>query len=448
MNPNPRLHPDDLPEDLGELHEFFRDSHPADIAELMQRVDEEAALALFLAIDAELQAEILPELGESLRESILERLTHATLVPVLNEMESDDAADLMQELHELDEALAEDVLADQQLDQELREDLDELLEHEDDTAGGVMAREFVAVGRTMTVDEAIGEVRHLAEDREVDDIYAVYVVDEEGRLLGLVSLQRLLLARRGQRMDEIMDPDVISVQADTDQEQVAALARKYDLVTIPVVDAQGVLLGRVTMDDVYDIAHEEAAEDISRLAGTVEDVLERSSLTVVRQRTPWLLVGLAGGLVNALVMSRFEADLRALLSASFFVPVVMGMGGNVANQSATIVVRGLATGELQVKDLVPRLWKESKVGFALGLACSLVMLGVVWLWMGDGATAGVIALAMACVITQATVMGAFVPLLLKWVGADPAMASGPFLSTSNDILGLSVYLLLISTLLT
>ncbi len=448
MNQNPRLHPDDLPEDSGELHEFFRDSHPADIAELMQRVDEEAALTLFLAIDAELQAEILPELGESLRESILERLTHDTLVPVLNEMESDDAADLMQELQELDEALAEDVLADQHLDQELREDLDELLEHEDDTAGGVMAREFVAVGRTMTVDEAIDEVRHLAEDREVDDIYAVYVVDEEGRLLGLVSLQRLLLARRGQRMDEIMDPDVISVRADMDQEQVAALARKYDLVTIPVVDVAGVLLGRVTMDDVYDIAHEEAAEDISRLAGTVEDVLERSSLMVVRQRTPWLLVGLAGGLVNALVMSRFEADLRALLSASFFVPVVMGMGGNVANQSATIVVRGLATGELQVKDLVPRLWKESKVGFALGLACSLVMLAVVWLWMGSGATAGVIAIAMACVITQATVMGAFVPLLLKWVGADPAMASGPFLSTSNDILGLSVYLLLISTLLT
>jgi magnesium transporter len=445
MSPE-RLVPDQFPEDQRDLHDFFRDTHPADIAELMNRVDEEAALALFLSIDAEQQAEILPELSESLRESVLTTMSKEDLVPVLNEMESDDAADMVQDLQDLDEERAEDVLAD--LDTGLRADLDQLLEHEDDTAGGVMARELVAVAGDMTVDEAIGEVRRLAEDRDVDDIYAVYVVDEENRLRGKVSLQRMLLARRGQRMGEIMEADVISVRSDMDQEEVAGVARKYDLASIPVVDDQGRLLGRVTMDDVYDIVHEEAAEDISRLAGTVEDVLERSSLTVVRQRTPWLLVGLAGGLVNALVMSHFEADLRTLLSASFFVPVVMGMGGNVANQSATIVVRGLATRELQVKDLLPRLWKESKVGFALGLACSLVMLTVVWLWLGNGSTAGVIALAMACVITQATVVGAFVPLLLKWAGADPALASGPFLSTSNDILGLSVYLLLISALLT
>ncbi|MDP2360967.1 MAG: magnesium transporter [bacterium] len=432
--------------DLGDLHEYFRDAHPADIAALMSRVDEDAALALFLSADADQQAEILPELGESLRDHILEEMTREDLVPVLNEMESDDAADLVQELQELDEQRAEDVLAG--LDHDLRADLVQLLGHGDDTAGGVMAREFVSALAETTVDQAIGLVRRLAEDREVEDIYVVFVVDGEGRLLGQVSLQRLLLARRGQRMGEIMDREVISARADADQEEVAALARKYDLASVPIVDSEGRLLGRVTMDDVYDIAHEEAGEDIARLAGTVEDVLERSSLVVIRQRTPWLLVGLAGGLVNALVMSRFEADLRALLSASFFVPVVMGMGGNVANQSATIVVRGLATGELEVKDLLPRLWKESKVGFALGLACSLVMLTVVWLWLGSPATAGVIALAMACVIMQATVVGAFVPLLLKWAGIDPALASGPFLSTSNDILGLSVYLLLISAMLT
>jgi len=444
MSPE-RLSPDELPENLDELRDYFRDTHPADIAELMAHVDEEAALALFFSVEPEQQAEILPELGESLREAILARMSRDDLVPVLNEMESDDAADLVQDLQDMDEERAEHVLAG--LDQDLREDLDELLEHEDDTAGGVMAREFVAVGRDVTVDEASGEVRRLAEDREVEDIYAVYVVDAEGRLLGTVSLQRLLLARRGQRLGEIMDAEVISVHAGTDQEELAAVARKYDLVAIPVVDDEGRLLGRVAMDDVYDIVHEEAGEDISRLAGTVEDVLERSALTVVLQRTPWLLVGLAGGLINALVMSRFEADLQALLQASFFVPVVMGMGGNVANQSATIVVRGLATGELQARDLLPRLWKESKVGFLIGLACSLVMLSVVWLWLGQPRTAGVIALAMACVITQATVAGAFVPLLLKGVGADPAMASGPFLSTSNDILGLTVYLLLISALL-
>lgn len=446
MSEDRRIDPGSLPVDAAELRALFAEEHPADIAELMGRVDEDAALALFRALDDELRAGVLPELPDPLREEILSRLGHDELVPILSEMESDDAADMVQELKDLDESRAENLLAG--LEDEQRADVESLLGWPEDTAGGVMAREYVAVGRRMTIDEAIREVRRVAVEEEIEDIYSVYVVDGDGRLTGHVSLQEILLARRGQTIDEIMDEDVISVPASMDQEELAAVARKYDLASVPVVDDRGVLLGRVTMDDVYDIALEEAAEDMSRLAGTDEDVLERSSFVVVRERTPWLLVGLCGGLVNALVMSRFEADLRVMLEASFFVPVVMGMGGNVANQSATIVVRGLATGELEVGDLFTRLAKEARVGFMLGVACSVTMLLVVWLWLGSAHTAGVIALAMACVILQATVVGAFVPLLLKRWGADPALATSTFLSTTNDILGLSVYLILVSLLLT
>lgn len=445
MSEDRRIDPSSLPVNADELRAYFLEEHPADIAELMGRVDEDAAIALFLALDDEQRADVMPELPDPLREEIFGRLGQDDLVPMLSEMETDDAADMFQELKDLDEDRAEGVLAG--LEDELRADLESLLEYEEDTAGGVMAREYVAVGRDLTIDDAIREVRRVAVDEEIEDIYTVYVVDDEGRLIGHLSLQEILLARRGQTVGEIMDENVISVPAEMDQEELAAIARKYDLASVPVVDREGRLLGRVTMDDVYDIAMEEAAEDISRLAGTDEDVLERSSFVVVRERTPWLLVGLAGGLVNALVMSRFEADLRSMLEASFFVPVVMGMGGNVANQSATIVVRGLATGELDVDDLLSRLGKESRVGFMLGLACSLTMLLVVWLWLGSAHTAGVIALAMACVIMQATVIGAVVPLLLKRWGADPALATSTFLSTTNDILGLTVYLVLVSLLL-
>jgi len=445
MSDERRIDPEQLPEDAAELRELFREEHPADLAELMERVDEPAALTLFMALDDEQRADVLPDLGDPLREAVLQRLGHEELVPLISEMESADAADVVQDLKDLDEQRAEGLLAG--LEDDVRADVESLLEYPEDTAGGVMAREFVAVGRDLTIDEAIREVRRVAVEEEIEDIYSVYVVDDEGRLLGFVSLQEILLAPRGQTVGAIMDDDVVSVPADMDQEELAAVARKYDLASVPVVDAQGRLLGRVTMDDLYDIALEEAAEDISRLAGTDEDVLERSSLVVVRERTPWLLVGLAGGLVNAVVMSRYEADLKTLLQASFFVPVVMGMGGNVANQSATIVVRGLATGELDVDDLFSRLGKESRVGLLLGLACSATMLAVVWLWLGSPRTAAVIALAMACVILQATVVGAVVPLLLKRWGADPALATSTFLSTTNDILGLSVYLALVAALL-
>jgi magnesium transporter len=436
----------ELPADVQDLNAHFKDMHPADIADTMHHVDEAAAKTLFTALDHELRADVWVELNESLRDEILLSMQGADILPLVSEMESDDAADVVQDLRSIDEDAAQLVL--EGLEKDLREDVESLLDYPDDSAGGVMGRELVAVPAGFTVDQAILEVRRLAERREIEDIYAVFVVDKLGRLKGVASLQDILLARRGQSLGEIMDPDVISVHALTDQEELAQTARKYDLASVPVVDDEGLLLGRVTVDDVFDIALEEAEEDIHHLAGTDEEVLEHSSIVIVKERLPWLLVGLFGGLMAALLMSLFEGNLRNLLEVSFFVPVVMGMGGAVGIQSSTIVVRGLATGDLQVGDVWHRSWHEAKVSLMVSAVCGLILMAVVWLWLGDSRQAFVIATALAAVIVQASVVGALIPLLLKRRGIDPAIATGPFITTSNDILGLGVYLTLVAVFLT
>lgn len=434
---------DDL--DEAGLKELIGNTHAADLAQLMNRVDREAAAALFQVMDGELRAEVLTELDEGLQEALIGQLPNRELGELIGEMESDDAADVMQTLREQDEDRADDVL--QSLEQELREDLETLLEYGEDTAGGVMAREFVSVTDDTLVDAAIGRIRELAASRDIQDVYSVFVVDGAGRLLGSVSLQTLLLARRDRRLGELMDPDIRSVSVDMDQEHLAALAVKFDLVSIPVVDHDGVLVGRVTMDDVYDIVEEEAAEDIARISGTDEEVLEHRSIVIVGERLPWLLLGLCGGICAALVMSGFGPALSRSPQSVYFVPIVMGMGGNAGIQSSTVVVRGLATGELQTGDLYGRLWKELKVSLMIGLVCSLLVGTVVSLFFGSLTEAGVVTLSLMCVILQASVVGGTMPIVLKRFGVDPAIATGPFITTTNDILGVTLYLGLVNLFL-
>lgn len=437
----------DLLEDLDEagLRELVESAHAADLAQLMNRVDREAAAALFQVMDGELRAEVFTELDEGLQEALLGQLPNRELGEIIGGMESDDAADVLQTLRDQDEQRADTVL--QSLEPELRDDLETLLEYGEDTAGGVMATEFVAVTDDTPVDAAIGRIRELAASRDIQDVYAVFVVDGQGRLLGSVSLQTLLLARRDRRLGELMDTDIHSATVHMDQEHLAALAVKYDLVSIPVVDDDGVLVGRVTMDDVYDIVGEEAAEDIARIAGTDEEVLEHSSLVIVRERLPWLLLGLAGGLCAALVMSGFGPALGRSPRSVYFVPIVMGMGGNAGIQSSTVVVRGLATGELLAGDLWNRLWKELKVSLMIGLTCALLVGAAISVFLGEGLEAGVVTLSLLCVILQASVIGGTMPILLKRLGVDPAIATGPFITTGNDILGVSLYLGLVNLFL-
>jgi len=314
----------------------------------------------------------------------------------------------------------------------------ELLVHDRETAGGIMAKEFVAVDQDAPVDAAIQEIRRRAG--EVGEVYNVYAVDREGRLTGVLSLKKLLLAPPNARVRDVMDPRVISVQTHVDQEEVAHIVRKYDLVSIPVVDKEGKLVGCITVDDIVDVLEKEASEDISRMAGLIEaEFQETSPWRLSRVRLPWLLFAFAGELVTGLIMSKFEASLSRILAIVFFVPLIMAIGGSAGNQAAVIVVRGLATGEIGLVDTRRQLLREFAVAFLNGLFLALLIFVIATFWLQSYRFGLVIGLAMMVVILNATVIGASIPFLLKRFKVDPAIATSPFISTSNDILGLFVY---------
>jgi magnesium transporter len=314
------------------------------------------------------------------------------------------------------------------------------LAHEEDTAGGIMALELVAMPQDCTVEDAINEIRKKAD--EIDTINHVYVVDNNRCLVGIIPLKKLLLAELYTPLSEIMNRDVISVQAGTDQEEVANLARKYDLLSVPVVDAQGRLVGRITYDDIVDVIKEEAEEDLSRVAGVTEDEepRETSIFHISRIRLPWLIVGLFGEILAATVLTNFSTALDKVISLVFFIPVITAMGGNAGIQASAIVVRGLATGEIDLNDTLRRLGKEFRVAVLNGLLCGAVIFLVVSLGWKNPRIGLLIGASLMIVIMSASIVGGTVPLALKRFNVDPAIAIGPFITISNDILGLLIYM--------
>ncbi|MCU0646329.1 MAG: magnesium transporter, partial [bacterium] len=295
-----------------------------------------------------------------------------------------------------------------------------------------------------TVDQAIEELRSKAD--EIEDIYYLYVVDESEKLVGVARLTDLILAKGTTEISEIMDRDVVSVTTDMDQEEVANLARRYDLVSIPVVDKIGRLLGRITFDDVADVMEEEASEDIQRMAGISdeEEFREKSIFRISQVRLPWLLVGFSGELVSAYILHNFEASLNQIIAAAFFIPIIMAMGGNAGIQSSTIMVRGMATGEIGLYDIRRRLFREILVSVVNGLLCGLLLFVVVTFWLKLPKFGIILASVLMLVILNASFVGSLVPVILRKIKIDPAIATGPFITTSNDVLGLLIYLGLIT----
>ena len=353
-------------------------------------------------------------------------------------MDSDDATDFVAGLST---EMAEEVL--EEAEAEGVEEVRQLMAHKEDTAGGLMALEIVTVNEDSTVDEAIAEIRKKAD--EVQDIYNVYVVDKEGHLVGTLALKDLILAPGHTPVAEIMNRDFKAVPVTMDQEEVAHFARRYDLVAVPVVDEHGKLLGRITIDDIVDVMQEEAEEDIQRMAGLAdeEELRETSVLKIVRVRIPWLFTGLLGGLISATVLSFYSDSLEKVLSLAFFVPVITAMGGNVGIQSSAIVVRGLAMGEIDFGDIFKRLLKELKIALMNGLILGALIFLVVRIgWHEQVGIAMLVGGALLAVIFVASVIGTTVPLILKRLNIDPALATGPFITTSNDIVGLFIYLAL------
>ncbi len=429
--------------------------HPSDVASILNRIrKDEHRLYLFHLLDREVASDTILKIDEAIREDLVELLEQEMITELVDEMDSDDATDFVSELSD---EMAEDVLKN--VEQEDADEVKQLMQHREDTAGGIMALEIVVVNKDVSVDEAIEEIRRKSD--EVEEIYNLFVVDDENKLVGQVSIKDLILVHGDTPIAEIMETDVASVPVTMDQEEVANYARKYDLVSVPVVDEQYHLLGRITIDDIIDVMEEEAAEDLHRMAGITdeEELREPSSFRIVRGRILWLVFGLFGGLWGAEVIKLFQHQIAKLAILAIFIPVILSMGGNVGMQCSAIVVRGLATGEIDFKDIYKRLFKELKISLINGLALGTLLFIYAFIRADDAKASLMIAsvqpwelslvvgIALLSVIFVASVVGTTIPLILKKIKIDPALATGPFITTSNDIIALFIYFAIATVIL-
>ena len=429
---------------LGDIRELIKDNahisllniladlHAADIADLIENVSGDERQYLFGLLNPPVASEVLREVDESTREQLLSTISVERITKIVGELQSDDATDLIAVLpKETASAVLHAITADEAAN------VEKLLRYPEDTAGGIMGTEILTVKPTDTVKTAIRKVREFA--KRGLQLFNIYVVDQDRVLVGLLPVADLILQGPGRRMGKVMRP-VISVNASMDQEEVANLMEKYDLVSVPVVNEQQQILGRITVDDIVDVIKEEAAEDIERMAGLIgtED-LSSSILRTSQLRLPWLIVAFVGEMLSAVVLKNFKASLEEIIAAAFFIPIIMAMGGNAGIQSSAIVVRGLATGDVRPGQTGKRVAKESGIALTNGLILSMLLFLVSYLWFGDFRFGVIIGLALLVVIVNATVVGAVIPFLLERVKIDPAIATGPFITTTNDALGLLIY---------
>ncbi len=415
------------------LLDLLHAMHSADVSDLVEHLGAEEADYLFGLFDHALASEVLAEMDEHSREHLVAEIGAEKLAQIVDRMESDDAAEVVAELSD---ELAERVL--ESIGEEDSEDVKELLQHEENTAGRLMAMEIVSVHEDVTVAEAIAAIRRAAD--EIEEFYNVYVVDDGGRLKGVLPLARLLRSRSDRRVADVMERDVVSVPEEMDQEDVAHMVQKYDLVSVPVVDEMDRLVGRITIDDIVDVVVEEASEDIRRMAGTGDEAIrEDSAFRVAGVRLPWILISLIGGVLSGSVIGTFRGTLSSFLPLAIFIPIITAMGGNIGIQSASLTVRGLALGEIDAYEIWKRLFRELRVGVVMGLVCGGSVGMIALFWEHNAALGIVVGVAMGSAIMVAATMGAFVPIVFKKLGIDPAIATGPFVTMSNDIIGLIIY---------
>jgi magnesium transporter len=411
---------------------------PEDIADIFWDIELDEAKFIINHVEKQKAVEIIRSLDEELQERFFKGYTAQEIAQdVLGFLDSDDAVDI---LSILPTQKAEEVLSYIE-DQDYANSLAAMLHYADDIAGGLMAKELVQVKYNWTVSQCIEEIRKQAE--EVDSVHAVYVVDDRSILKGVVSLKDIVLSKPHISVIEITNINFIAVNAYATGEEVARLMNKYDLITIPVVDSMTRLIGRITIDDVVDFIKEEADKDFQLQAGLSENVESSDSVYILsRARLPWLMVGLLGGLGSSMIISNFEGDISHLPKMAFFMPVVAAMGGNAGVQSSAIIVQGLANNTLKSKNILPKLGKEFTVSLLNGLICSVILLSFNML-LGHGYDLSiVVSSALVTVIIFASLLGTITPLVLDKFNIDPALATGPFITTINDIVGLGVYFLL------
>ena len=417
-----------------ELETILHEIHFADIAEIMNDLDTSEAIYLFNLLDSEITAEILLELDDEVRENILRSLSAKEIAEELDELDTDDAADIIAELPQSKKAQVISELEDV----EHAKDIVDLLRYDENTAGGIMAKELVKVNENWNVLTCVKEMRHQAEN--VTRVHSIYVVDDEDRLKGRLSLKDLLTTSTKTQISDIYIKKVDYVRVETRDVEVARIMQKYDLEAIPVIDELGRLVGRVTIDDIIDIIKEEADKDYQLAAGISQDVeADDSILELTKARLPWLVLALFGGFVSVKVLSIFEPLMEGHRMFLFFTPLIAAMAGNVGVQSSAIVVQGLANNSIN-GSLWNRLLKELSLSLLNGSILAIILvLGSHFILGFDFIIGITVSVALLTVIVIASLIGTFIPIVLDKYGVDPALATGPFITTSNDILGILIY---------
>ncbi|WP_374402347.1 magnesium transporter [Flavobacterium sp.] len=417
-----------------ELLLLLEDIHFADIAEIMEELDDYGASYIFNTLDSEKTAEILLELDEEVREKILRNLSPKEIAEELDELSTDDAADI---IAELPQDKKEQVISELE-DVEHAKDIVDLLRYDEDTAGGLMGKELVKVNENWNVLTCVKEMRAQAEN--VSRVHSIYVVDDEERLKGRLSLKDLLTTSTKTPISDVYIKKVDYVKVDTKDVEVARIMQKYDLEAIPVVDELGRLVGRITIDDIVDVIKEEADKDYQLAAGISQDVeADDSVLQLTKARLPWLVLALLGGFISVHVLGIFEPIMAVHPELFFFTPLIAAMAGNVGVQSSAIIVQGLANNTI-IGPVVERLLKELSLSLLNGVILSVILLAGSYFLLGYEIHVGyTVATALLSVIIMASLIGTFIPIILNKYGVDPALATGPFITTSNDILGILTY---------
>ncbi|MBS1544154.1 MAG: magnesium transporter [Bacteroidetes bacterium] len=423
------------------IRQSLEDVNPADITALLYEFNSEESKFTLDILAPDIRAQIIKDLDSETRKNFLKIYGPSELSPIINLMDSDDAADI---LNELPVKTSEEVLAG--LDAELRNQVIDLLRYDENVAGGLMAKELIKARNNWTVVQCVEEIRKQAET--VTKFYTVFVVDEQDKLLGKVSLQDIVISDAHKLVADIYEPDVVSVETYTPDTEVVEIMKKYDLESVPVVNVTGQLVGRITIDDILDVMTEQADEDRQLMSGITEDVEEDDTIWKnTRARLPWLLIGVLGGMLSARFMGLFEAELAQVTALAFFVPLIQATGGNVGIQSSSLIVQSLASPGFVLEDLGQRLLKVLFVALLNAFFLATIVFGANYMVFGNYNLSLIVSVSLFSVVVFASLVGTLTPLILDRFGFNPAVASGPFITTINDLLGLTVYFLTVNVLL-
>ena len=423
------------------IREIFDSFHHADIAEILDELNSAQATYIIKLLDSEKTSEVLMELDDDYREKILKNLSIQEIAEEVEELDSDDATDIILELPEEKQKKVISKIADA----ELKADIKELLKYEEDSAGSLMAKELIKVNENWSVTRCVKEMRLQAS--EVTRVHSVYVVNNENVLIGRLSLKDLLVANPKSKIKSIYKSNVDYVYDFDSAEHVASIVQKYDLDAIPVVTKKKNLLGRITIDDIVDLIKEEAEEDYQLAAGISQDVdVDDTIFELTRARLPWLIVGLIGGIGAAFIMGGFDEILAQYEILFYFTPLIAAMAGNVGVQSSAIIVQGLANNDIK-GSINNRLLKETLLSILNGIILAAILFLFIYFWQSDFNLSLALSISLVCVIIVAGIIGTFIPLFLNQRGIDPAIATGPFITTSNDIFGILIYFLVAKLIL-